>query len=110
MSEIRSALDPKLRNQSLDLLSTTDFKILDNDPSVPKTSSADHNDAVYFAHDRENTSSTMVDLFKSVMVDENSEPRTDENGHLLYEIGLNPNCLPSKFFYSLIKIQTYLPI
>ena len=110
VSEIRSALDPKLRNLSLDPLSTTDFKMLDNDPSVPETSSADHNDAVYFTHDREDTSSTMVDQFKSVMVDKNGEPRTDENGNLLYEIGPHPNDLPGKIFYGLIKTQTYLPI
>ena len=52
-SGIRSALDPKQRNLSLDPLSTTDFKMLDNDPSVPEASSVDLEDAVYFAHDGE---------------------------------------------------------
>ena len=78
VSEICSALDPKLRNLSLDPLSTTDFKMLDNNPSVPLTSSADPNDAVFFAHDGENAPSTMVDRFKSVMIDKNGDQRTDE--------------------------------
>ena len=32
------------------------------------------------------------------MVDENGEPRKNENGNLLYETGPNPNVLPGKVF------------
>ena len=56
--------------------------MLENDPSVLEASSVDPKDAVYLAHDRKNASSTIVDWFKSVMVDKNSEPRKDENGNL----------------------------
>ena len=108
VSEIRSALDPKLRNLSLDPLSTTDFKMLDNNPSVPLTSSADPDDAVFFAHDGENAPSTMGDWFRSVMIDENGDQRTDENGNLLYEIGPHPNDLPGKIFLQPDK-DTNLP-
>ena len=98
LSKICSALDPKLQNLSLDPLSTTDFKMLDNNPFVHLTSSADPNDAVFFAHDGENTPSTMVDRFKSVMIDKNGNQRTDKNGNLLYEIGPHPNDLPGRIF------------
>ena len=98
VSEIRSALDPKQRNLSLDPLSSTDFKILDNDPAVLESSSVYSKDAVYFAYDRGNASSTMVDRFKSVMVDKNGEPRKDENGNLLYKTGSHPSDLPGKVF------------
>ena len=63
VSKIPSALDPKQQNLSLDPLSSTDFKMLDNDPSIPEASSLDYNDVVYLAHDGENISSTMVDWF-----------------------------------------------
>ena len=66
--------------------------------SVPLTTSADSDDAVFFAHDGENAPSTMVDRFKSVMIDENGDQRTDENGNLLYEIGPHPNDLLGKIF------------
>ena len=49
--------------------------MLDNNPSVPVTSTLDPDDAVYFAHDGENISPTMVDWFRSVMVDEPVEIR-----------------------------------
>ena len=53
VSEIRSAFDPIRRNLALDPLSTTDFKISDNDPSVLEASPVDPNDAVFFANDGE---------------------------------------------------------
>ena len=108
VSGIRSTLDPKQRNLSLDPTSSTDFKMLDNNPSVPEESSLDPDHAVYFAHDGGNTSPTMVDRFRSVMVDENGEPRKGEKGELLYETGPHPNDLPGKVFLQPDK-DTNLP-
>ena len=65
--------------------------MLDNDPSVPVVSTLDPHDAVYFAHDREDASPQMVDRFRSVMIDENGNPRKDEKGEVLYESGPHPN-------------------
>ena len=108
VSEIRSALDPKQRNLSLDPASSTDFKMIDNDPSVPVDSALNPTDAVYFAHDGGNTSPTMVYWFRSVMIDENGEPRKDEKGELLYETGPHPNDLPGEVFLQPDK-DTNLP-
>ena len=109
VSEIRSALDPKKRNLSLDPTSTTDFKMLDNDPSVPAASTLDPHDAVYFAHDGEDASPQMVDRFRSVMIDENGNPRKDEKGEVLYESGPHPNDLLGKVFLQPDK-DTNLPV
>ena len=40
----------------------------------------------------------MIDWFRSVMVDKNSEPKKDKKGELLYETGPHPSNLPGKVF------------
>ena len=91
---------------SLDVNSTTDFKMLENNPFVSEVSFVDPKAAVVLNHDWKNASSKMVDSIRSVIVDENKKPRKDRNGNLLYKTGPHSNDLPGKIFFQPDKKST----
>lgn len=71
VSEIYSDLDPKQHNLSLDPLSSTDFKLLDNNSTIPVMTSDDPNDVLFFNHNGEDTLSKFWNYYKSVMINKN---------------------------------------
>ena len=95
-SAIRSALNPNLRNLSLDPLKTTDVKMLDYPFDVDfdakyggDAASEPHETIRLRDHGEENRSSDDLedqigDKFKSVITDENGEAKKDENGNIMY--------------------------
>jgi hypothetical protein len=86
-SAIRSALDPDLRNLSLDPLKSTDFQMFDSPASNPQSSLNNHEppEVVSFSnHGEKNKPVNNDHKFKFVISDENSKARLDENGEPMY--------------------------
>ena len=109
-SAIRTALDPSMRNLSLDPLKSTDFKMLPSSPtdkpttapsSPPNPDSYEETpdkEVVYFRDDGEKSDGTTSHKFKSVITDANGEPKRDENGEIMYRVGPHPEELPGMNF------------
>ena len=97
-SSIRSALDPSQRNLSLDPLKTTDFKLENSSPTSPPSDIPDdsHDQVVYFRdHGEEKVASAVIgNKYKSVITDENGEPKKDSEGNIMYRMGPQPDELP----------------
>ena len=114
-SSIRSALDPSLRNLSLDPLKSTDFKIADPKSNVtnrksdvtdgPKGLTSDSDtkrDAVFFRSDGEENDAA-IDYatghrYKSIITDKNGKPQKDSNGNVMYRLGPHPSEICGKNF------------
>ena len=114
-SSIQSALDPSLRNLSLDPLKSTDFKIADPKSNVddPKSDVADgpkgltsdsasKRDAVFFRSDGEENDAA-IDYatghrYKSIITDKNGKPQKDSDGNVMYRLGPHPSEICGKNF------------
>lgn len=97
-SSIWSTLDPLEQILTLDPLKTTDFKLVEpsvNDPS-PDIPIDLHYQVVYFRNQGEENFALAVvsNKFKSVITDENREPKKDPEGNIMYRMGPHPNELP----------------
>ena len=103
-SAVRTALDPKLRNLSLDPLSTTDFQM--SDATLPPPQKEYDPSSIPFEHvyfrnhggtdDSSATSTTKDYKYKSVITDENGNPRKDANGEIMYRFGPHPEDLSGR--------------
>ena len=88
-SAVRSALDPEMRNLSLDPMKTTDVKILEPPPvdsPSPAATSDEHDPAqvVYFRDHGEKHRTTVGDKFKSVITNNKGEPLKDNLGNVMH--------------------------
>ena len=102
-----------MRNLSINPLKSTDFKMVDsskdkstsnNKPTLNSTDSATTppppaRDPVFFRNDGEGmTSGTDSHKFKSVILDENGQPKKNANGEVMYRVRPHPDTLPGKNF------------
>ena len=51
VSKIHTTFNPKQQNFTLDPISTTEFELMDNNPSVPEALSVDPTDDIFLNHD-----------------------------------------------------------
>ena len=108
-SAIRNALDPSMRNLSLDPLKSTDFKMLPSSPTDKPTTAPSlppnpdfyeenkDNEVVYFRNDGEKSDGTSH-KFKYVITNANGEPKRDENGEIMYRVRPHPEELSGMNF------------
>ena len=81
-------------------MKTTDFKLLEksNDSNPSDANSSSDTPAVYLRdHGKDDTASAKIgSKYKSVITDENGEPKKDSKGNIMHRQGPHPDELPGR--------------